>query len=163
LNNIVTDNLVDINTDILKYFTDIDHGINILKNLQTDFTISKNIENFSKIINEKYSDAKGICIIEGVEGSGYGYNIEIGVRIAPIKTIRIIAYDSATDEARKWHKYIFYNELQKCSFAIVISPNEILINNYNNFFLTSIINFGFYKVNFTTVNSNKEYFLSLVN
>jgi len=163
LNNIVSDNLVDINTDILKYFTDINYEINILKNLQTDFIISKNIEKFSKIISAKYSDAKGICIIEGVEGSGYGYNIEIGVRIAPIKTIRIIAYDSPTDETRKWHKNVFYNELQKCSFAIVISPNEILINNYNNFFLTSIINFGFYKVNFTTVNSNKEYFLSLVN
>lgn len=115
------------------------------------------------MISTKYSDAKGICFIEGVVGSGYGYNIEIGVRIAPIKTIRIIAYDSPTDEIRKWHKNKFYNELKKCSFAIVISPNETLINNYGQFFLPSVINFGFYKVNFTTVNSNKEYFLSLVN
>jgi hypothetical protein len=163
VNNIAIDNLDDLNADLLKYFTDISHEINDLKNLQTAFTISKNIEKFSKLISTKYSDAKGICIIEGVVGSGYGYNIEIGVRIAPIKTIRIIAYDSPTDEIRKWHKNKFYNELKKCSFAIVISPNETLINNYGQFFLPSVINFGFYKVNFTTVNSNKEYFLSLVN
>jgi hypothetical protein len=162
LNNLTTDNLDNINVDLLKNFTDLYQEITILKNSHLNFIISRNIEKFSKMINTKYNDAKGICIIEGVEGSGYGYNIEIGVRIAPIKTIRIIAYDSPTNEIKKWHEHILYDSLQKCSYAIVISPNKILINYYSKYFLPSVVDYGFYKVNSTSDNSNKKYFLSFV-
>jgi hypothetical protein len=125
--------------------------IAILSSKQSNTSTEKNLQQIIKILH-RFNNIDGLCFIEGKEGTSYGYALMVRNEMAPLQVRRILTYNYRDMNDINIHKSQFLAEIKNCTEAFVIEPNNILRDQYGEYFASNITSFGLYHVDWTSKN-----------